>query len=368
LSISHSNLNHSNRTRGAASYKASIQPGWLTLPYFGSFLLALELLALIALPTWRGLTIAWVLLGVSLPVAAWLTLRVIILRKVLTSPFYPPPSLTNPHWEIFRFKGWGNSTLTGRHLRAEAETKDKPKGLVLYLHGYGSSLSFNESRIEHLVELGLDVVGMDMRGHGHCDLRQDWTLLKVVADAEALLESVVERYEEPVEKVWIYGHSVGGFIGMWLASHPSGWWAERLQGLMLESPATSFPMVIESKNNPLLRPLRGWFRQILRREFERIHPDLKIRYANSQVPHFGMPKVEMLVLQAEHDSHLGTAHYDLLMQHVDENLCTSYLLKGHEHTSTKDSSIRRRTLEQWLQPYLGPFLEPSLESNQGASS
>ncbi len=368
MSISHATHKHSNRTQGAASYKASIPPGWLTLPYFGTFLLALELLALIALPTWRGLTIAWVLLGASLPVAAWLTLRMIILRKILTSPFCPPSSLTNPHWEIFRFKGWGNSTLTGRHLRAEAEPNDKPKGLVLYLHGYGSSLSNNESRIEHLVELGLDVVGMDMRGHGHCDLRQDWTLLKVVADAEALLESVVERYEEPVEKVWIYGHSVGGFIGMRLASRPSGWWAERLQGLMLESPASSFPMLIESEIHPLLQPLRGWVRQILRREFERIHPDLNIRYANSQVPHFGMPKVEMLVLQAENDSRLGTAHHDLLMQHVDDDLCTSYLLKGHEHSPTTDSSIRRRTLEQWLHPHLGPFLEPSRESGPEASS
>ena len=368
MSITHATMNHSNRTRGAASYKASMPPGWLTLPYFGTFLLALELLALIALPTWRGLTIAWVLLGVSLPVAAWLTLRVIILRKVLTSPFYPPSSLTNPHWEIFRFKGWGGSTLTGRHLRSEVEHKNKPKGLVLYLHGYGSSISNNESRIEHLVELGLDVVGMDMRGHGHCNLRQDWTLLKAVADIEALLESVTERYEEPVEKVWIYGHSVGGFIGLRLASHPSGWWSERLQGLMLESPASSFPMVIESQIPPLLRSLRGWFRQILRREFERIHPDLNIRYANSQVPHFGMPKVEMLVLQAEQDSRLGTAHYDLLMQHVDDNLCTSHLLKEHEHTSTKDSSIRRRTLEQWLQPHLGPILESGLESSPGDSS
>jgi pimeloyl-ACP methyl ester carboxylesterase len=200
--------------------------------------------------------------------------------------------------------------------------------------------------------MGIDIVGMSMRGHGKCELRYDWTLLKVIADIEALLDAVVTRYENPPKQVWIYGHSAGGFIGLRLASHPSGWWAENLKGIILESPATSFPLIIESITPPFLRPIRSWIRQILRREFERIHPDLGIRYANSAVPHFGMPEVPMLVLQANTDSRLGLKHYELLMKHVDPELSTVHLLKELEHTSTKDNITRRTNLEKWLEPQL----------------
>lgn len=346
MSLSHANTNRQHWNTGAGSYHPSHSLGWFTFPRFATTFLIIEIMALTALPQWRVMTIAWILFGLSLPLVGWLTLRIIILNTILISPRTTPAILSNPHWDVFRFTGWGGTTMTGRHLRSE--TSAKSRGLVLYLHGYGSSLAYNESRIEHFANIGFDIVSMDMRGHGGCHLRHDWTLLKVVADVEALLETVVNKYQNHPQKVWIYGHSVGGYIGLRLASHPSGWWAEHLQGVILESPATSFPIVIESMNHWLLRPLRGWVRQILRSEFERIHPDLNIRYANSAFPHFGIPTVPMLVLQAEHDSRLGLDHYNLLIEHTNPNQCSAHLLPGHEHTSTKDSEIRRETLENWL--------------------
>ncbi len=333
---------------GAAASRVSDAPSWLTMPRVATTILATEIISLIAFPAWRASSTGLMLLGASLPLTIWLMLRMIVIEKVLTVPKSPPSIMTDPHWEAFRFEGWGGTTLTGRHLRADGGSSD----LLLYLHGYGSDLSNGESRIQHLSKLGLDVVGMDMRGHGGCELRHDWTLLKAVADMEGLLESVIGRYEDPPKRFWIHGHSVGGFIGLRLASHPSGWWADRLAGIVLESPASSFPLVIESLIHPSMQPLRGWIRQVLRREFERIHPDLSIRYATAAVPHIGMPEVPMLVLQAAADSRLGLAHYELLMQHIDPDLCTAHLLDGHEHTTSMDSTERRRCLERWLQPRL----------------
>jgi pimeloyl-ACP methyl ester carboxylesterase len=354
LRLTQTSKRFKKKSKGAAAYKKSEPPSWLTFPCIATYVLIAEVLFMIVSPTWRTSVLAWVIFGTSIPLAAWLSLRFIMLQKVLTVPrnhwtynseFQVEEKLT---WDLFQFKGWGGDTVTGKHLQVDNEANN----LLVYLHGYGSDISSCESRIKHISKMGVDVVGMNMRGHGNCELRYDWTLLKAVADVEALLGAVIKRYENPPKRVWIYGHSAGGFVGLRLASHPSGWWAENLKGIILESPATSFPLIIESITPPFLRPVRGWIRQILRREFERIHPDLGIRYANSAVPYFGMPEVPMLVLQANTDSRLGLKHYELLMKHIDPELSTVHLLEELEHSSTKDNVIRQKNLEKWLKPQL----------------
>lgn len=294
--------------------------------------------------------LAWVLLGISAPIAVWLLIRRVVVLVFMRTP---PPwggNLKDPRWAPFRFAGWGDDTLTAHLLTTDNVSKD----LVLYVHGYGSSLGRAEERCLHLNSLGLNVVGMNLRGHGGCRHRDDWTLLKVMADLEALLKALPEHLETLPDRVWIYGHSVGGFLAIRLGGMPSGWWANRLSGVILESPATSYPMVIERTVHPRLHFTMPWVRWILRREHERLHPDLPVRYATAQVPHFGLPKVPMLILQAAIDKTLGLRHHALLVQHLDTNTTPfeSHIIEGHLHTATKDSDARRKLLEDWLSPQI----------------
>ena len=325
----------------------------LTLPHFLTLILMLEVIMIFLIPTWMSNPIAWVMVGLSLPVLAWLLFHRVVIRLVFTTPESVAKKLVDPRWSPFRYVGWGGDVKTAYLLESEGVKED----LVVVLHGRGSSLYNVESRALHIAELGTNVIGLNLRGHGGCDRRKDWTLLKVADDIEAMLESFEHEFGENLpERIWFYGHSVGGFLSIWLGANPTGWWKNRLAGLILESPATSFPLAVESLLPPYLRTFKPWVRQILRREHERIHPDISIRYATAQVPHFGMPTVPVLVLQAMRDDRLGREHYNLLTSHLGDD-ASIHLLSSQPHTSGVDSEERKQILEKWLKPRLGGVME-----------
>ena len=90
-----------------------------------------------------------------------------------------------------------------------------------------------------------------------------------------------------------------------------------------------------------------WVRHVLRREYQRIHPDLNIGYANSQIPFWGIPKVPILVMQAKNDETLGNEHFDLLKEHFEE-IAQIEVLEDMPHTSRVDVKERRVVLEKWF--------------------
>lgn len=335
-------------TRGAAAYAVPSSSRLLRRSTWLEFALGFELLIWLTNPEWRLEPVAWLIAGLSVPVFAWLIVRRLVVLLYLRAPNSPDGRLQDPRWAPFRFAGWGGDVLTGHLLAAESDDAD----LVLYLHGYGSSLGRGESRCLHLSEQGLSVISMNLRGHGGCELRDEWTLLKVVADIEAMMAQLPNELTTLPERVWIYGHSMGGFLAIRLGAHPSGWWAPCLSGVILESPATSYPMAIERSLPKALNFTMPWVRSILRREYEHIHPDLPVRYATAAVPHIGLPEVPMLVLQAAEDSRLGRHHHDLLATHLASHSAPSevHLIIGHVHTTSQDTEKRKRLVENWLNP------------------
>jgi len=354
VSENHNSLLNSAKHSRAASYLPTVSTGWFDIPVLLTIFLTIELVFLLVEPSIISSPIYWIFIGISIPIASWLILRKFFLIVILRTPLKERHNLIDERWEEIHFSGWGGDKMIGHHLIAEEGNPN----LLLYIHGYGSSMASGESRALHLVGQGMDIVTMDLRGHGNCNLRNNWTPLKVTADIEALLDAVLERYDCPPSNFWIYGHSVGGYIGLRLASYPSSWWTDKVSGLMLESPATSFPLIIEDQIPTILRPTMPWIRQVLRKEYERIHPDLTVRYATAQIPHMGLPKdTPILLLQASVDDRLGRKHYDLLMKYKDQIICEAYLLDRHTHTSRDDSSQRREHLEKWLKPRLSKHSE-----------
>ncbi len=253
-------------------------------------------------------------------------------------------TITDQRWKEFYFSGWGEERMKAHYLKSEIESEDT----ILYLHGYNSSLGNGESRCQHINSLGFNVIGLDQRGFGKQKGRHEWTILKVVADIEMLLEEVPNVLGFTPKKFWIYGHSLGGFLTIRLSSHPSGWWEKSIQGIILESPATSFPLIIEKKLPGRAVMASPWVRHILRREYQRIHPDLNVGYANAQIPYWGSPKVPILVMQAEDDETLGIDHYNLLKEHFSVN-SDIHVLSEMPHTSKVDVKERREILEKWLE-------------------
>ena len=96
---------------------------------------------------------------------------------------------------------------------------------------------------------------------------------------------------------------------------------------------------------------RPWVRHVLRREYERIHPDLPVRYATSELPYWGIPKVPILVVQAEDDETLGSTHFELLLEHFDNDEvdCEIHTIENMPHTSHVDRPERAKIVEDWLE-------------------
>jgi|TARA_B110000438_G_scaffold57020_2_gene57081 pimeloyl-ACP methyl ester carboxylesterase len=333
---------HRSRLK-AAVYQKTPAPLLPSKPKVLTALITIQIIALIISPSWRDYNTAWVIFGASIPVAGWLILR----WRIYSSVFITPPRIINrisdPRWEEFAYKGWGEENMKAHLLRSEIDSEDT----ILYLHGYNSNLGNGESRCLHMNSIGLNVIGLDQRGFGEQKGKYEWTILKVIADIELLLERIPSILGYTPDKLWIYGHSMGGFLSIRLSSHLSGWWGESLSGVILESPVTSFPLIIEKKLPGRAVMASPWVRHILRREYQRIHPDLNIGYANSQIPFWGLPKVPILVMQAANDETLGDEHFDLLMKHF-ETIAEINVLDDMPHTSKVDIEERRNILEKWL--------------------
>lgn len=268
--------------------------------------------------------------------------------KVIAAFFKSHPksgrNVSNPNWRIIEFNGWGGSELKGYFIPA----KDDSKGLILYMHGYSSSLGRTEERILHLRDQGFDIAAIEMRGHGKCELNRDWTLLKVATDNEAFLDRILAEYKEK-PAVHFYGHSMGGFLAMRLSAQKSGWWADNLNSVILESPVASIPMLVKAWAGSLWDPSSFLIRRIIRKEAERIHPDLPIRFMDAEVPHIGVPNIPVLTLQSKDDSALGRSHYNLVKKHLKGNSENKFhLVSDLAHTTTLDSTTRKELVEDWL--------------------
>lgn len=331
-------------SRGAAAYSRSAQLK-LSLPW-----LILWFLVAIEFALWHQES-QFLVNIIFWTIAIFISLNAAYLgfeAKILAAFFRAHPKIgadiSDPDWRMIEFTGWGGSEPMGYFLPAKGDSK----GLIVYMHGYTSSIARAENRILHLREQGFDVAGIDMRGHGRCDLGRDWTLLKVAADTEAFLDRILAEYqEEPT--VHFYGHSLGGFLAMRLSSNKSGWWADNLDSVILESPAASIPMLVKMRAGPFWRPGRYLIRRIIRNEIMRIHPDLSLRFDEAKVPQIGVPNVPVLMLQSKVDDTLGRSHYDLVKKHLKGNIGNKFhLISDLAHTTILDSSTRQQLLEDWL--------------------
>jgi alpha-beta hydrolase superfamily lysophospholipase len=98
---------------------------------------------------------------------------------------------------------------------------DRPRGVVLIVHGYAEHLGRYREFVDHLGARGIATAALDHRGHGrsggprgHC---RDFA--EMVADLRTLAD-MTEEWWPGVPRV-LFGHSMGGLIGfLYLLRHP----------------------------------------------------------------------------------------------------------------------------------------------------
>lgn len=109
------------------------------------------------------------------------------------------------------------------------------KKVLLYLHGNGINIGANVGQAARLQRLGLSVLLIDYRGYGKSE--GDFpSEVNVYADAQAAWLYLTQKRQIPAQKIYIYGHSLGGAVAIDLAvQHPQA------AGLIVQSSFTSIP-------------------------------------------------------------------------------------------------------------------------------
>jgi pimeloyl-ACP methyl ester carboxylesterase len=121
-------------------------------------------------------------------------------------------------------------------------------GVVLYLHGNGINVGANVGQANRFHQLDLSVLLIDYRGYGRS--RGNFpNEQQVYQDAEASWRYLTQTRQIPPQRLFIYGHSLGGAIAINLASqHPDA------AGLIVQSSFTSIRAMIDLTNRYSIFP------------------------------------------------------------------------------------------------------------------
>ena len=229
------------------------------------------------------------------------------------------------------------SSLTGEPARLHGlwiggapDSADTP--VLLYLHGARYNVAGSAPRIQRMHELGFSVLAIDYRGFGKStkglpseDMARE--------DAKAAWDWLAARH--PQQRRYIFGHSLGGAIGIDLAAH-----VKDESGTIVEGTFTSISDVVSSFK-------WGWlpFGPFLTQRFEAIR----------KVKDIGAP---LLVVHGALDNlirpELGRKLYDAAT--VPKLFV---LVKGgsHHSTNTVGELQYRAALEQFFR--MKPQVEPA---------
>ena len=138
--------------------------------------------------------------------------------------------------------------------------------VLLYLHGNDGNVSTSMGDIAPLRELGYAVFMLDYRGYGESEgsFPSEKT---VYEDAEAAWIYLVEQRGINPAHLYIYGHSLGGAIGIELALHHP-----EAAGLIVESGFTSLRDMAKLRKRYALLPM-----QLLNQRFDSIQKVSKLK-------------------------------------------------------------------------------------------
>jgi len=262
----------------------------------------------------------------------------ILLRMIYSGPKSRSLPFSDPNWDIIRAVN-GKSDVYGF-----VNYQDRLSDMVVLIHGWQSSSEKFTERMYLFHNKGLHTLAVDMRGHGMAPDTPEWTAGKVIQDVKIILDKL-DRSK--IGKIHFYGHSLGGFIciGMHNERH-QGWWKDEYGTLMLESPMAAYSPILEQMSGKIsfmLPLLKKW----AVKGFQKIHPEFDdLKWKDIDFPHWGYPKVPVLVLQAMNDNRLGRYHYDLLLS---EDLdVQAHLIESLTHSKNRVNTERDELIEAWI--------------------
>jgi pimeloyl-ACP methyl ester carboxylesterase len=199
---------------------------------------------------------------------------------------------------------------------------------------------------------------VELPNHGSSGEYGHWSAYRSMNAVESVVTELATIIDPSnVTSVTYYGHSMGGFIGLRLASKESlRVAAHPLKRIILESPMTMYEPILDEIANGYRIPmfLRPAYR---RRLIERFNESVgqigrwsKVEEFN--IPLWGAPKLPILCIQAVPDERLGMRHFEQLSMVYSrleyDGFLTSVPLESLRHSGARINEDRNNAIEHWL--------------------
>ncbi len=139
--------------------------------------------------------------------------------------------VTTPAAEGMPYRDVELATEDGVRLHGWFVSAERPRGVLLFLHGNAGNISHRLESIRIFRELGLSVFIIDYRGYGRSEGSPDEAGLH--RDALAAWRYLREVENVPAERIVLFGRSLGAAVAAWLAAR------EQPGAVILESAFTS---------------------------------------------------------------------------------------------------------------------------------
>ena len=238
-------------------------------------------------------------------------------------------------------------------------TGETSKPAILFLHGWRSSASRMMQRMKYFVDHGWSVLAVDLPNHGSSEAVQKWSAEFSTTCVIEILNATKSDYNDV--PFFIYGHSMGGFIGLRLCQRKPEWASNvDLNSIILESPMTQYSLILEETYRILRTPrvLRGVLNRRIFTTVSRLRTISSVftTIQQADIPHWGMPHVPALILQAEHDVRLGRSHYNAFIEHLEKHslVYEAHLVSSLTHTGSDDNAERTSILDTYLKERIEP--------------
>lgn len=146
---------------------------------------------------------------------AFVSVRLLERKLIFFPPRYPagfPPAHTyeNDVAEVWL------KTVDGVKINAFYHEQPESKQVILWLHGNAENIGYGLNHLRTLAKLGVNILAVDYRGYGKSEGKPNES--GVYHDADAAYDYLVkERHFRP-DDIIVYGHSLGGAVGVNLAS------------------------------------------------------------------------------------------------------------------------------------------------------
>ena len=229
---------------------------------------------------------------------------------------------------------------------------DESKPLAILIHGWNSTATNMIGRSELYQKLGYNVVLFEMRAHGGNQSVEHWAAMHICYDLEQILQMFNQR-GWLTNGFIVHGHSLGGFVAQRVL-RPEIETSANALGMILESPVTSYEY-INNQTSEYLRIPRILHKYMMHRLLKFYNVLNVEQYAVHSIedlstPNWGFPTCPTLLLQAKHDSTLGTKHAQLLIDihHTRESNFVYHIVDDLKHTHEATNAVRDQLIRTWM--------------------